>query len=177
MLHQNSQPVHKINSAAMRTATQLCGEAQLVAQQRPAHALHGRAPLAAALQPSCSAKGGGARLRPIVAPLSSSNQLRSQAPPPAAVAEALPQDAVTSVDVKGLGFYTGEDGYVYCDDQRVDDIRQQVPESPFYLYSRDRITHSFNAYAQVSAAAAAASSRPTARVLMALACVPRAGSA
>lgn len=27
---------------------------------------------------------------------------------------------------KGLGFYTGEDGYLYCDNLRVDDIRHQV---------------------------------------------------
>ena len=28
---------------------------------------------------------------------------------------------------KGLGFYTGmEDGYMYCDNLRVDDIRSQV---------------------------------------------------
>ncbi len=27
---------------------------------------------------------------------------------------------------KGLGFYTGEDGYLYCDNMRVDDIRSQV---------------------------------------------------
>ncbi len=34
----------------------------------------------------------------------------------------------------GVGFYTGTDGYLYCDSMRVDDIRAQVPESPFYLY-------------------------------------------
>jgi diaminopimelate decarboxylase len=27
---------------------------------------------------------------------------------------------------KGMGFYTGEDGYMYCDNLRVNDIRQQV---------------------------------------------------
>lgn len=27
---------------------------------------------------------------------------------------------------KGLGFYTGEDGYLYCDNMKVDDIRHQV---------------------------------------------------
>ncbi len=27
---------------------------------------------------------------------------------------------------KGLGFYTGDDGYLYCDNMRVDDIRKQV---------------------------------------------------
>jgi hypothetical protein len=25
-----------------------------------------------------------------------------------------------------MGFYTGEDGYMYCDNLRVDDIRHQV---------------------------------------------------
>eukprot|EP00877_Chromochloris_zofingiensis_P005286 jgi/Chrzof1/14759/Cz09g15050.t1 len=47
---------------------------------------------------------------------------------------------------KGLGFYTGEDGYLYCDNMRVDDIRAQVPESPFYLYSKARITANITAY-------------------------------
>eukprot|EP00775_Hariotina_reticulata_P008763 gene8763-8942_t len=47
---------------------------------------------------------------------------------------------------KGLGWYTGEDGYLYCDNLRVDDIRHQVPESPFYVYSLDRITANFTAY-------------------------------
>lgn len=47
---------------------------------------------------------------------------------------------------KGLGFYTGEDGYMYCDNMRVDDIRNQVPESPFYLYSKARISANFKAY-------------------------------
>ena len=27
---------------------------------------------------------------------------------------------------KGLGFYTGQDGYLYCDNLRVEDIRKQV---------------------------------------------------
>lgn len=27
---------------------------------------------------------------------------------------------------KGLGFYTGEDGYLYCDNMRVEDVRKQV---------------------------------------------------
>ena len=36
---------------------------------------------------------------------------------------------------KSTGFYTGTDGYLYCDELRVDDIRQQVPleNRPFYL--------------------------------------------
>jgi len=47
---------------------------------------------------------------------------------------------------KGLGFYTGEDGYLYCDNLRVDDIRKEVPESPFYLYSKARVVANINAY-------------------------------
>jgi hypothetical protein len=39
----------------------------------------------------------------------------------------------------GLGFYAGTDGYLYCDGLRVDDIRQTVQQSPFYLYSQERI--------------------------------------
>ncbi|KAG2425345.1 hypothetical protein HXX76_013759 [Chlamydomonas incerta] len=48
---------------------------------------------------------------------------------------------------KGLGFYTGaEDGYLYCDQMRVEDIRHKVPESPFYLYSWNRIAHNYAEY-------------------------------
>ncbi|EFJ40777.1 DAP decarboxylase [Volvox carteri f. nagariensis] len=48
---------------------------------------------------------------------------------------------------KGLGWYTGaEDGYMYVDQLRVEDIRRQVPESPFYLYSKNRIMHNYQAY-------------------------------
>jgi diaminopimelate decarboxylase len=56
-------------------------------------------------------------------------------------------------DGKGLGFYTGEgDGYLYCDEMRVEDIRAQVASSPqstpgpFYLYSQARITANYQAY-------------------------------
>ncbi len=49
----------------------------------------------------------------------------------------------------GLGFYTGDDGYLYVDSLRIDDVRDQVAESPFYLYSKDRITANYTAYAEV----------------------------
>ncbi|BDA44624.1 Diaminopimelate decarboxylase [Coccomyxa sp. Obi] len=48
---------------------------------------------------------------------------------------------------KGLGFYTGEDGYLYVDNLRIDDIRAEVKDSPFYLYSQNRITANYQAYA------------------------------
>ncbi|QDZ25519.1 diaminopimelate decarboxylase [Chloropicon primus] len=44
------------------------------------------------------------------------------------------------------GFYSKDDGFVYCDDVRVKDVRQQVPESPFYLYSKNQLTENFQAY-------------------------------
>lgn len=47
----------------------------------------------------------------------------------AAVAEKMSGSAFSQFSQpagKGLGFYTGEDGYLYCDNLRVDDIRQQV---------------------------------------------------
>ncbi len=37
----------------------------------------------------------------------------------AAVAEAPAQEAVVSSEVKGLGFYTGDDGFMYCDSLKV----------------------------------------------------------
>lgn len=66
------------------------------------------------------------------------------AEPAAALRSAFEQPAG-----KGLGFYKGEDGYLYCDNLRIDDIRQQVQESPFYLYSKDRVTANYAAYAEV----------------------------
>merc|ERR1711934_650078 len=44
------------------------------------------------------------------------------------------------------GFYTGEDGFVYCDDVKIMDVRAQVPESPFYLYSKSQLTANYQAY-------------------------------
>ena len=46
------------------------------------------------------------------------------------------------------GFYKGDDGYLYCDSIRVDDVRQQlaVEAGPFYLYSKDTITRNYKAY-------------------------------
>ena len=35
------------------------------------------------------------------------------------------------------------------DSIRIDDVRDQVAESPFYLYSKDRITANYTAYAEV----------------------------
>jgi diaminopimelate decarboxylase len=74
----------------------------------------------------------------------------------AATAEAAPIGVAASFVApagKGLGFYTGEgDGYLYCDEMRVEDIRSQVAASadatpgPFYLYSQARITANYRAY-------------------------------
>jgi diaminopimelate decarboxylase len=49
---------------------------------------------------------------------------------------------------QGTGFYTGDDGYLYCDQLRIEDIRRQVPAEhrPFYLYSKAAITQNYKAY-------------------------------
>ncbi|MCZ6679088.1 MAG: diaminopimelate decarboxylase [Candidatus Poribacteria bacterium] len=39
------------------------------------------------------------------------------------------------------------DGYLYCDELRIKDIQEQIPESPFYLYSLRQITENYRAYA------------------------------
>ena len=39
-----------------------------------------------------------------------------------------------------------KDGYLYCEELRIKDIQEQVPESPFYLYSLDQITSNYKAY-------------------------------
>lgn len=56
---------------------------------------------------------------------------------------------------KGLGIYTGDDGYLYCDSLKIEDCRQQhaqtladagLPQQPFYLYSKAKITANYQAY-------------------------------
>lgn len=56
---------------------------------------------------------------------------------------------------KGLGFYTGDDGYLYCDTMRVEDCRQQhlsaledagLPQQPMYLYSKAKLEANYRAY-------------------------------
>ena len=44
-----------------------------------------------------------------------------------------------------MSFYF-QNGYLYCDQLKVKDIQSQVPESPFYLYSKQQITTNYNAY-------------------------------
>ena len=39
-----------------------------------------------------------------------------------------------------------KDGYLYCEQLRMKDIQEQVPESPFYLYSLKQITENYKAY-------------------------------
>ena len=39
-----------------------------------------------------------------------------------------------------------KDGYLYCEDLRVKDIQEEVPESPFYLYSLAQLTANYTAY-------------------------------
>jgi diaminopimelate decarboxylase len=57
-----------------------------------------------------------------------SSQGRVLLRPTAAVAEKMSGSSsqFSQPAGKGLGFYTGEDGYLYCDNMRVDDIRHQV---------------------------------------------------
>ncbi|CAL9162722.1 unnamed protein product [Musa hybrid cultivar] len=43
-------------------------------------------------------------------------------------------------------FSKGEDGFLYCEGVRVQDVIEAVEWSPFYLYSKDQITRNFEAY-------------------------------
>jgi len=56
---------------------------------------------------------------------------------------------------KGLGFYSGDDGYLYCDTMRVEDCRLQhlaaladagLPQQPMYLYSKAKLEANYRAY-------------------------------
>ena len=39
-----------------------------------------------------------------------------------------------------------KDDYLYCGELRIKDIQEQVPHSPFYLYSLDQVTANYKAY-------------------------------
>jgi hypothetical protein len=65
-------------------------------------------------------------------PSSSSQAGKRSSVAHAAVAEKMSGSAFSQFAQpagKGMGFYTGEDGYMYCDNLRVDDIRHQVRSS------------------------------------------------
>ncbi len=47
------------------------------------------------------------------------------------LAPAPPPGAYTQPAGQGLGFYTGDDGYLYCDGMRIDDIRDQALPAPW----------------------------------------------
>eukprot|EP00887_Chlorella_sp_A99_P006751 scaffold3.g6751.t1 len=51
----------------------------------------------------------------------------------------------------GVGIYQGQDGYLYCDGLRIDDVRAAVNASPFYLYSQEKIRQNYLAYAEALA--------------------------
>lgn len=40
-----------------------------------------------------------------------------------------------------------KDGYLYCENLKIKTIQDQIPESPFYLYSLTQIRENYNAYA------------------------------
>lgn len=44
-----------------------------------------------------------------------------------------------------MSFYS-KNGYLYCENLRVQDIQKQVEKSPFYLYSLSKITENYKAY-------------------------------
>ncbi len=44
-----------------------------------------------------------------------------------------------------MSFYF-QDGFLYCEDIKVKDIQDRIPNSPFYLYSLDRILENYRAY-------------------------------
>lgn len=56
---------------------------------------------------------------------------------------------------QGVGFYTGDDGYLYCDNMKVEDCRLEhlaalmaagIPQQPMYLYSKAKLTANYNSY-------------------------------
>lgn len=74
-----------------------------------------------------------------------SSSTATRAAPPAT--SAPPGSATVFPAAKGRGFYKGsEDGFLYCDSVKVDDVRKTAEASPFYLYSQPQLTANFTAY-------------------------------
>lgn len=66
---------------------------------------------------------------------------------------AVAQEADVSIAADGApvkqAFYTEEDGYMYCEGKRVEEIMNSIPEKrPFYLYSKPQLTRNYKAYSE-----------------------------
>jgi hypothetical protein len=67
-----------------------------------------------------------------------SSSRRGPRTPKAVATEAAPKTAAVTA------FHTRGDGYLYCDERRVADIMEEVPEKrPFYLYSKRQLTKNY----------------------------------
>lgn len=63
---------------------------------------------------------------------------RGSHPPQAVATEAAPKVA------EATAFHAKEDGFLYCDDRKVVDVMEEVPEKrPFYLYSKRQLTKNY----------------------------------
>ncbi|URD86847.1 hypothetical protein MUK42_28000 [Musa troglodytarum] len=69
----------------------------------------------------------------------------SRIPPAAASSAAAAAPAAAAAGFRHC-FSKGEDGFLYCEGVRVEDVMEAVERSPFYLYSKDQITRNFEAY-------------------------------
>ncbi|GBG64734.1 hypothetical protein CBR_g46280 [Chara braunii] len=79
--------------------------------------------------------------------------LGAQRPVMASVLEAVPSplsEEDTTASPPPNCFTAGDDGYLYCDGIRVEDIMEKhvLERRPFYLYSRNQITKNYLAYAR-----------------------------
>ncbi|MCO5614196.1 hypothetical protein L7F22_068476 [Adiantum nelumboides] len=73
-------------------------------------------------------------------------RLRMPLPCRAAVSEQICAQTVTKPAFQHC-FRRKEDGFLYCEDVKVQDIMQSVPEKrPFYLYSKPQLTRNVEAY-------------------------------
>ena len=73
---------------------------------------------------------------------------------------------------QGVGIYQGDDGYLYCDELRVEDVRKEhlkrlcdanVPQQPCYLYSKAKLTANYEVRAAACIRSASTSSQGCAR--------------
>ncbi|RWW44388.1 hypothetical protein BHE74_00049848 [Ensete ventricosum] len=76
----------------------------------------------------------------------SSRAIASRVPRAAASSSAAAAASLEAAAGFSHCFSKGEDGFLYCEGVRVQDVMEAVERSPFYLYSKDQITRNFEAY-------------------------------
>lgn len=66
--------------------------------------------------------------------------------PRAVISEKMAKNNTNTSSSTRHCFSRGEDGYLYCEGVKVQDVMDSVERTPFYLYSKTQLTRNFEAY-------------------------------